>query len=38
MPGPMVFRTTSPEETEELGEKLSKEFKEGDRVALVGEL
>lgn len=37
MPGPRVFRTTSPEETEELGEKLSKEFKEGDRVALVGE-
>lgn len=38
MPGTRVFRTTSPEETEELGEKLSREFTEGDRVALVGEL
>ena len=38
MTGARVFKTASPEETEELGEKLSKELKEGDRVALVGEL
>lgn len=33
-----VYTTGSPEETEELGVKLSKELKDGDRVALVGEL
>ncbi|MBI5586836.1 MAG: tRNA (adenosine(37)-N6)-threonylcarbamoyltransferase complex ATPase subunit type 1 TsaE [Deltaproteobacteria bacterium] len=38
MPEPRVYRTDSPEKTEELGEKLSREFKGGDRIALVGEL
>lgn len=33
-----VYTTGSPEETEALGERLSKELNEGDRVALVGEL
>lgn len=32
------FTTSSPEETESLGEKLSAELRQGDRVALVGEL
>lgn len=33
-----VFTTASPEETEALGQRLSKELEEGERVALVGEL
>jgi len=32
------YRSSSPEETEKLGERLSESLKEGDRVALVGEL
>lgn len=31
-------RSASPEETEKLGERLSESLKEGDRVALIGEL
>jgi tRNA threonylcarbamoyladenosine biosynthesis protein TsaE len=38
MQGPRVYTTGSPEETEKLGERLSSEFGEGERVALVGEL
>lgn len=33
-----LYRSASPEETERIGERLSESLKEGDRIALVGEL
>lgn len=38
MQGISRHKTSSPEETEKLGEELSASLKEGDRVALIGEL
>lgn len=38
MAGQRVYTTRSPEETEGLGEKLSEELREGDCVALIGDL